>query len=260
MREPWFYCPDLRAGSLTLADAESRHALQSLRLQPGDPVVLFDGRGRLARATAGGGAAVAARGAADAAAPRRPRPAVRRGLAFTVATVEEVPPPDRTLTLIVAACKGPRLEWLVEKCTELGVTRLLFTEFERSVVQPGEQRLERLQRHALEACKQCHRLYLPLIEGGLSLTEALAGAGDAPLLVAHLAADATPLGPCLLRHAAAPQLIAVIGPEGGLTPAEVDRMVTAGGEPVALGAHILRVETAAMGVAAGWAAAGPACA
>jgi 16S rRNA (uracil1498-N3)-methyltransferase len=236
MREPWIYCPTLQVGQLALDDAEARHALRSLRLRPGDRVTVFDGCGRLGSGViqtgrAGGGQA-----------------------AVLVESEQGVPPPARTLTLIVAACKGPRLEWLAEKCTELGVSRLLLTEFERSVVHTGPQHVTRLRRTAIEACKQCRRAWLPQIEAGLSLADAVVAAADAALLVAHPTADAPRLATWLNQQASALSHVAtVVGPEGGLSPAELDRLRSAGGQLVRIAEHILRVETAALAVAATWA-------
>jgi hypothetical protein len=88
----------------------------------------------------------------------------------------------RTLTLLVAACKGPRLDFLVEKCTELGVTRLVLTEFTRGVVHIGRRHAEKLRRTAIAAGKQCGRSWLPEIEAEMDLPAALrwAAAGFSP--------------------------------------------------------------------------------
>jgi len=246
MHAPWLYCPDLHCGPATLDETEGRHALASLRLRPGDAVTLFDGCGHVARATLLAGETGAA------------RPAHRRARQSTVRVdvIETVSPPAHALTLIVPGCKGDRLDWLVEKCTELGVTRLLFTEFERSVVHVPNTRVEKLRRAAIEACKQCRRAWLPSIRVLATLTDAQAAVGAARVLVAHPADDAAPLGPWLTDHlSTVPELAVVIGPEGGLSDSEVDLLRSASGQLVRLAEHILRVETAAVAVAAAWASA-----
>ncbi|MBU0638802.1 MAG: 16S rRNA (uracil(1498)-N(3))-methyltransferase [Planctomycetes bacterium] len=250
MSHPRLFCPTLTAGVLTLQETESHHALHSRRLRPGDPVLLFDGRGHDAEGS------ICDAEDQPAAQPTSRRPRKRgRSTCVRVAEVRYVPPPDRQLTLLVAGCKGPRLTWLVEKCTELGVIELVFIEFERSVVRVGPKHLEKLRRTAIEACKQCGRLWLPEINARGKLTALVPEAADGDLLVAHPAADAMPLGKWLHEHRTlTSEFSVVIGPEGGLTPSELDFLKTSGGRLVRLSEHVLRVETAAVAAAAHWAA------
>ena len=146
------------------------------------------------------------------------------------------------------------MDYLVEKCTELGVACIYLTEFERSVVHAGSQHLEKLRRTAIEACKQCGRAWLPEIIAGVKLPDVLPKVSEATLLIAQPADDSVPFGTWLRDNATnSARLAAVIGPEGGLTPAEIDLLRHAGGRPVTLAAHILRVETAAVCVAASFA-------
>jgi len=227
---------------LTLAAAESRHALAVLRLRPGDTVEVFDGQGAHAMGKL-----------VDDGAGRR---AVRRG-GGAVVEVGEVwvePPPGRHLTLYVAACKGPRLDWLVEKCTELGVDRIRLVEFARSVVRAGDARLAKLSRVAIEACKQCGRNRLPQLSIGDPWPPA--PAPGERLVVCDPEAPIS-LVEQLSRNSArdAVHLTAVIGPEGGLADDERAHLHGAGAVPVRLAPHVLRVETAAVAVAAVWAAA-----
>jgi 16S rRNA (uracil1498-N3)-methyltransferase len=262
--EPRFFCRTLHPGLIELDETEARHARRSLRLRPGDAISLFDGCGRLARARLAGA------GSASAPDPVRAgsRSIPRRCLVFVEAVIS-VPPPARTLTLITAACRGPRLDWMIEKCTELGVTRIVLAAFERSVVRPAGGTGEKLARTALEACKQCRRVWLPEIAVGASLTEVIGPFCTPPVSVA---ASACPRHPSLLvcepqsslslagwLHAHSGELrhlAAVIGPEGGLSDTERAMLSQAGAQPVRLAEHILRVETAAVAVAANWAARG----
>lgn len=168
--------------------------------------------------------------------------------------VRQAPAPTRSVSLVVAACKGPRLDWLVEKITELGVSRLILTDFDHSVVRVGPQHLDRLNRVALETCKQCRRAWRPRLELAPSPLDAAAARRDAALLVAHRQDEAPPLGVWLAQHGqAATDCVAVVGPEGGLSLHELDALRHAGGKFVRLGEHVLRVETAALAVAATWA-------
>src|SRR5262245_79128 len=121
MRPIRLFCADLAVGRLDIDPTQARHALRTLRLRPGDAVTLFDGRGASALATLTAGPA--------------------RALRVTVDRVDHAPPPVARLTLIIAAPKGPRLDWMVEKCTELGVSRIALADFERSVVHPAPTHL-----------------------------------------------------------------------------------------------------------------------
>lgn len=237
MSEPWVYSERLQRGEQVLDEREQRHAFGSLRLRAGDALTLFDGAGRVARATVAAGER------------SRARPRLR------VDAVIDVAPPTRRLTLIVAACKGARLEWMVEKTTELGVSRLVIAEFERSVVHAGAQHVERLRRTAIEACKQCRRAWLPVIEAGTPLDRAIASRGEAPLLIAHPAEGSVAIGAWLQRQSGLRELAVCVGPEGGLADGEVARLQAAAAALVCLGRFTLRVETAAVAATACWAAA-----
>jgi 16S rRNA (uracil1498-N3)-methyltransferase len=250
MQEPWFYCPNLQCGAIVLDDAEMRHALHSRRLRAGDTLTLFDGAGRVGQARILPGiGATGERGSTDLRRAARRPPA-----ALAVDAIDEIPPSGRTLSLIVPACKGPRLDWLVEKCTELGATRLVLAEFERSVVHAGAQHVEKLRRTAIEACKQSRRAWLPQIETATGLPAASARGPNAALLIAHLEEGAPSLAEWLARHGPeAHELAVVIGPEGGLAPAEIEVLRAAGAQVVRLAEHVLRIETAAIAVAGNWA-------
>lgn len=230
---PRFYALHLTVGAVPLDPDESHHALSSLRLRPGAPVELFDGRGR------------AARGVLEATTGKRERTAIVR-----VDQLADGAPPPPPLTLYVAGCKGPRLSWLVEKTTELGATRLAFTEFDRSVVRVSAGHAEKLTRVAIAAAKQSGRMWLPTITTGTAIGDLRPDADH--LVVAH----PTPGGPSLSEWLAATAptgLTVVIGPEGGLTDEELERLEAVPAATVRLGRHTLRIETAAVAVAAAWA-------
>lgn len=252
MDAPRFFCPAFEPGDTTLDPAELRHALGSRRLRVGDELILFDGRGRLGHARL-----VLASGSQAARGVRAARWRFARPETVHVDRVLVVPPPARCLTLVTAACKGQRLDWLVEKCTELGVGRLVLSRFERSVVRPETGREEKLRRVAIEACKQCRRAWLPTIEVRASLAAVLGDTGHDALLVADPDEAAPSLASWLHGHGPnVRRLTAVVGPEGGLTSRELELLRAAGAQIVRLADHILRVETAAVAIAANWAARG----
>ena len=221
----FFVPPPLVAGAVALTGPEAKHLAAVLRLGPGAEVELFDGAGRRApaivRATTGKGAKTA--------------------VELTCGEVIETPPPAAPLTLAVAAPKGDRFRWLIEKATELGVARVVPLLCARSTVDPGGGKLEKLRSTALAACKQCGRDRLPEIAEPVPFAAFVKICGPATLF--HVTGDrfaAAPPGP----HAA------LIGPEGGFTEDEVSAASTAGVRTASLPTPILRTETAAIAAAA----------
>lgn len=258
---PRFYVPDIPLnGSLALEPAEARHATQVLRLQVGSEVVLFDGRG---------GEAVACLMHAD-------RKACELRIAEWTNTDRELP---RGLILYVALPKGDRQKTLVEGLVQCGVSELVPLECERGVAQPSCKALQRLQRSVIEASKQCGRNMLMEIAAPVRLDELTNGptvrTADSQRFFAHpygsaaALAHAMPLfalpisqqpsaigaapstqpdaDPSRFVHGSADHV--VIGPEGGLTEAEVQRLRDASWRQIGLGQRILRIEMAAISIA-----------
>jgi 16S rRNA (uracil1498-N3)-methyltransferase len=163
-----------------------------------------------------------------------------------VRTAERQARPPET-TLAVAAGDRERFSWMVEKSVELGVTGIIPLETARSAdvaTRLKEAHLRRLRRSALEATKQCGAAWAPIVEEPVSLPELVRK------MTSGLRWLADPAGvppPTSLNHG---PLTAVIGPEGGLTETERAALLSAGYQPVALGSHTLRFETAALALAA----------
>lgn len=157
---------------------------------------------------------------------------------------EERPP---ELTLAVAASDRERFSWMVEKSVELGVTRIIPLETARSATVATRLKaahLSRLRRSALEAIKQCGASWSPSVEETVSLPEFI----RKPLSGARWLADPEGNPPPVSLDRG--PVTAVIGPEGGLTDGEREALLAAGYQPVALGSHTLRFETAALAAAA----------
>ena len=155
--------------------------------------------------------------------------------------------PPAELTLAVGAGDRDRFGWLAEKATELGVTAVIPLETERTspvATRVRPQNLERLRRHALEAVKQSGAAWAARVEEAVSL----AGLAAQPLVGRGWVADVG--GEELPAVVEAVPLVVVIGPEGGLTGDEIDRLRGAGYLTVSLGPHTLRFETAAIAAAA----------
>jgi 16S rRNA (uracil1498-N3)-methyltransferase len=186
------------------------HLARVLRLRRGEAITVTDGAGRWRAASfTGDGVEVAGE----------------------IVTQPRADPP---LTIAVAPPKGDRLEWLVAKCTEVGIDRIVLLDAERSVVRWTHDRvgrqLERLIRVAGEAAMQARRVWLPEICPPLPSLDVLGSF-----------AVAEPGG----RPLAAVDTAIAVGPEGGWSPKELEVAAST----VSLGPHVLRVETAALAAA-----------
>jgi 16S rRNA (uracil1498-N3)-methyltransferase len=240
MRPRRFKVADVSGASISVEGDEAIHALRVLRLKTGAPVVLFDGAGHevagLIRSTG--------------------------QLRFEVEVLERRENDaggGPHLIIAVAAPKGDRADWLVEKCAELNTSTLAFIRCARGEVQPGEGKIERWRRKAVQAAKQARLATTMTIEmpRGISdvLHDALPGAGI-------WCADPDPAGPTfaeVLRargpaQGSLPCDVVFVGPEGGFAEGEIASIRQAGGRTVRLCGPILRVETAAVAAACLWAA------
>jgi 16S rRNA (uracil1498-N3)-methyltransferase len=233
MSERFFIAPPIAGDRALLTGDEARHLIAVMRGKVGDEINVFDGSGAefAARITAIG------------------KQAVELAIIERRELSREL---DFALTLAVALPKGDRQKWLVEKATELGVTRIIPLVTERGVAQPTAAALDRLQRSVIEASKQCGRNRLMEISPPLSAADCFA---TAPAAAARLIAE--PGGQPLAALAAGDglEMIAAIGPEGGFSPDEIAAAKNAGWKAVSLGNRTLRIETAAIALAA-WAALG----
>ena len=208
---------------------EARHLTRVLRAKVGDTVSLFDGGGR--------------EWPARVASIGRDRVELDTG-----SPTFDPPPAGIPVTLAVALPKGDRQKWMVEKLTELGTSRLVPLETTRGVAEATASAQARLERVVIEACKQCGRNRLMEVATGRALERLLAEVpADACVVIAH--PGGLPLDEAVARSAAT-EVIALVGPEGGFTDEELDGADRAGVIRVSLGQHILRVETAAIALAA----------
>jgi 16S rRNA (uracil1498-N3)-methyltransferase len=222
-----FYLPlEPVEGRATLDGPEAHHLLHVMRARVGDQVVLFDGRGGEYEAT------VELCGRREVVLAVGPREKVGRELPIRLA-------------MGVALPKGERQKWLVEKITELGVAELVPLDTERSVADLKPKSLERLERTVIEASKQCGRNSLMQIAEPQPLGDFLTAASGTKLLAHPTGEPIAKVCPATITAASV-----VVGPEGGLTDTEIDLAITHGWTSVCLGASILRVETAAVALAA----------
>jgi 16S rRNA (uracil1498-N3)-methyltransferase len=229
--------------SVALPDATARH-VQVLRLQPGDHLTLFNGHGYGAD-----GGLPASEGEFDATVTRMGRSDVDVTIGAFTATHREA---ARTVHLAVGMPANERMDWLVEKATELGASSIQPLMSERSVLRLKSERADKKLTHwrgiAMAACEQCGRNRLPVIHEVRTLADWLktlslrgpADANEARLLLS-LQTGARPLSATLTSDEA---LTFLSGPEGGLSPAEEAAAMACGFAPVTLGPRVLRAETA----------------
>ena len=232
-RSPRLYIERELAGeSLTLDEREAHYLGHVLRLQRGDQLIVFNGRGTERDA---GVESVQRRGATLALGAAR----------------EPLPESPLDLTIVQALPKSDAMDLIVQKATELGVHALIpvYTEF--SVVkldaERGARRLDHWQKIAQSACEQCGRHRPPRIDAPLALFDALAALpADSVRIALDPEAD-----PAFGRQTRAPRaLVVAVGPEGGFGPADWRRLDAAQFVRMTLGPRVLRAETAAFAVSA----------
>jgi 16S rRNA (uracil1498-N3)-methyltransferase len=207
-----------------LRDGEAHH-LQVRRVEPGETVELRDGEGLVGWGKLS-----------------------RTGKTWSVEvsdTNRVAPPPP--LVLAVGGGDRDRFAWLVEKATELGVTAVVPLECERTAgvaTRVRSQHLDRLRRGALEAVKQSGAAWATRVEEPTPLDTLVARSTDGTRWLAD--AQGTP-APAAVGDG---PVTVVIGPEGGFSPGERERLMDAGYQPIRLASHTLRFETAALAAAA----------
>jgi len=221
------YHPDLQheAGSVVvLGTGDSHHARKVLRLREGDEIALFDGAGHEWTA----------------------RMAGTKENQVTVRLEREILSPEVEAPLEVVLFQGllrpDRMDWVVQKATEVGVATIHPFLSERTEARDGRaQKPDRWRRIAIESCKQCGRRRLPRVEP----LDALPGppSGDVPALLLQPGPNSTPLaGFC---DGPPPRSVHLaVGPQSGFTPEEVLAHEQAGWRLAALGPRILRADTA----------------
>ena len=217
----------MRATPITVTGDEHHHIARVLRARPGDAITLFDGAG----------------GEVEARIVRvgwEETELIAAGPAEVPGASEGTPP----LVLLTAVPRGGRMDFLVQKCSELGVSRIVPLVTERSVARPEPGRSGRWEKIPREAARQCGRADVPLVSAPAALATALA-APDLPERRLILSTDGAGQALRMLLAGPAPTAL-LVGPEGGFTAAEVDAARSAGFVPVSLGTRILRVETAAI--------------
>lgn len=232
-----FYTESLSADRVVLPPGETHHALNVLRLKRNAEVELFDGRGHAASGvlveTPKSGAVVEL----TRHHPQIPRPTPRLHLAFSVP-------------------KGKRLDWLLEKATELGAASIRPVVFQHSISsgEMSDSKAQRWETHCVSAAKQCGLNFLPEILPPCSPQELLTRSPEIRWMVGDGRANFGSLSGLSWEAFREGDLGLIVGPEGGITAEEMHSLVAGGVLPVRLGYTTLRIETAAIALmAAVWA-------
>jgi 16S rRNA (uracil1498-N3)-methyltransferase len=229
-----FRCDPARLGldQITLDGPEGRHATTVRRIAPGERVDLTDGSGHIAECVA-----IAARPGA---------------LELSVLSHRTEPEPSLRVVVVQAIIKGDRGELAVELMTEVGVDEIVPWSAERSVARwrpdREEKSLGRWRSMAVAAAKQSRRGRFPVVSGQHALAGVLPRVSAAELAVTLDPAASVPLG--RLSVPAAGEVVLIVGPEGGISPAEAAGLAAAGAVPARLGPTVLRGSTAAAVAAA----------
>ena len=228
---PRFYCPPplLLKGSFELPADAAHHASRVLRLREGNAVQIFDGLGNECHG-------------------------VISEMAGKRVVISDITPTNTNresplhITLAQALSSSEKMDWVIQKATELGVTEIQPLATERSVAKLSgervEKRIEHWQQVAIAACEQCGRNVLPKIHAPLDLMTWLQAMRNNTVSKFIFLPD----GSTSLTSEAKPtdKIILLIGAEGGFAPAESQSALLCGFTPIRIGARVLRTETAAI--------------
>ena len=219
----FFIDAPLSLGQQELPEAQAHYIGRVLRLGVGDAVQLFDGSG------------LEYRGELIEVGKKNVRVELREQL-------DGLAESPLQIHLGQGLSRGERMDWAIQKAVELGVAEITPIVSERCEVRLKDERADKRLAHwrqvAISACEQCGRSRLPLIHAPLVLEDWLAQVEADLKLVLH------PVAEPLTSHAKPASLAFLIGPEGGLSDAEVDQAVERGFAAARLGPRVLRTETA----------------
>lgn len=220
--------------SVTLSRDETHYAQRVLRVEVGDEVGLFDGAGRTGRGRVTG----------------------IEHHDMTIDLLEEttVPRPLPALHLAQALPKGKKMDWIIEKVTELGVACVIPMQTRHAVMQAegvrAEKKVARWQEIAKSATRQSGQAWTPVVEPVTPIRDILdtASSRAGTILLCSLAAGARDLKQVLstTKLRADERLLLLVGPEGDFSLGETQAALEAGAVPVCLGSSVLRTETAAV--------------
>lgn len=220
--------------TMVITGGDARHISKVLRMQPEDKlqVVSDDGITCLAEVTAIDGDSVTVR---------------------CIEKLAELHEPRVKITLAQGLAKGEKMEFIIQKAVELGATSIVPVAMDHSVVRldgaKAPKKVERWQKIAESAAKQSKRDIIPTVQSVQSMKEMLANNCCGTKIIAYECEDKMSLKEALQtaeQNGGITDLLLIIGPEGGISPAELELARNAGAIPVSLGKRILRAETAGL--------------
>ena len=233
----FYVAPELWSGDVpVLTGSEAHHCRNVLRLEPGDKVVLFDGRGRelTAEIASSDSSQIQLRKLHEA----------------------QTPPLRCQITLAQAIPKGKNMDLIVQKAVEIGAAEIAPILSDRTVVRLDEEsaasKQSKWQTVAIEAAKQCGQNWLPRVQVPQTMAQFFQQPRRFDLqLIGSLQSDAVHLKKILAEYSAEhgdrpTSVLMLVGPEGDFTPAELSLARSHGCRPITLGPIVLRVETASI--------------
>lgn len=227
-----YFCERIDSDSVELDKVESHHLMHVMRLGVGSEVELFDGKGVLAKGTVA--------------------KTSKKGVFVGVESTQTIEPAKTGRVIIAAAiAKGNRFDLIISKCTELGVDCIVPLIFERTVKQSaGSSVVDRYKKLSIVAAKQCGRIFLPQIVHPCTLNSGIElvrdSFGQAMAVFGGFGGDAVSIDSFFRTES---DIIAFIGPEGGMTENEEKKLEEFGAIKVGLTETVLRTETASIAFA-----------
>lgn len=218
-----YFAKERHGEHLILDENETRHLSKTMRMAIGDEITVLDGKGGKFQGVI--------------------KEFGKKTTTVEILDIENVPPPKQTLHLFIAPTKNiNRMEWLVEKCTELGISHITFINTQRC--ERNKIRLDRLEKIAVSAAKQAGNPFVPTLSGITSLVKALEMAEADQRFVAHCQTKQLPaLGS---RLHADKNVSVLVGPEGDFAISEIELAKKHRFIEVSLGSLRLRTETAGL--------------
>ena len=222
MSVPYFYEPLIATGmtQFTLSETSSKHCVQVLRMDVGEQIDITNGQGGLFHATI--------------------QVAHKKNAVVSITTSTQTDPPKQKLQLGISLLKNAvRLEWLIEKATEIGVTSITPLVCERTIHE--RFKTERMQQIIQSAMIQSQQNWLPVLSEPMPLLQFITKGSAAQKLIAHC----EPLHKTSIQSIEpSDDLLLLIGPEGDFAPSEIEAAIAKDFMPIDLGPTRLRTETA----------------
>ncbi len=226
-----FFIPQLYNEEMTITGVDAKHIGKVLRMQPGDKlqIVSDDGVSALAEVASITESTVTVR---------------------CLEKLAESHEPAVKITLAQGLAKGEKMDFIIQKAVELGACSVVPVAMEHSVVRldgaKADKKVERWQKIAEAAAKQSKRDIIPQVQAVQSVSEMLANNNCKTKIIAYECEDRMSLKTALREAGQMEEILLIIGPEGGISEAELAKARQAGAVPVSLGRRILRAETAGL--------------